>query len=178
METHSQTPNVMDPKGMAYILYKWVNEDKKNRSVMFFTLEKDKGCVTYSGARKNLIATVASAASTDRILRIMLSKAVETTGDAVGKNPVLMRKIKKAESWARVVALSVLWVVGFLLFAHGLDTAIIQKIWVWDVLIRIAGAGILYFAYRVSCVLLDLGLLPKCLTDEQDDSPKGSDPQA
>ena len=96
----------------------------------------------------------------------------------VGKNPVLMRKIKNAESWIRAVVLSVLWVAGFLLFAHDLDAAVIQKSWVLDVLIRIAGAGILYLVCRVSCMLLDLGLLPKCLTDEQDDSPKGSDPQA
>ena len=78
--------------------------------------------------------------------------------------------LNNIESWLRVLGLSILAGVGFVLLLHDIDADTPTMSWGWSVLARIAGAGILYLAYKVGKTLHEWGLLPTILTeDELDD---------
>lgn len=71
------------------------------------------------------------------------------------------------ESWLRVLGLSLLAGVGFVLLLHDLDADTPTLSMGWSLLARIAGAGVLYITYKVGKALHKWGLLPTILTDEQ-----------
>ena len=68
----------------------------------------------------------------------------------------------------RVLGLSLLVGVGFVLILHDLDTDAPTMLWVWSLLARIAGAGVLYLAGKVGKALHKWGMLPTILTDEEE----------
>lgn len=74
----------------------------------------------------------------------------------------------KIESWLRVVGLSILAGVGVALLVHGLDAEEPMMAWYWSLLLRIAGAGMMYLAYRAGKTLHEWGLLPTILTDDEE----------
>lgn len=89
------------------------------------------------------------------------------------------QRLNNIEAWLRVLGLSILAGVGFCLLLHDIDADTPTMSWGWSVLARIAGAGILYLAYKVGKALHKWGLLPTILTgDEPDGNPKATDPQA
>lgn len=73
------------------------------------------------------------------------------------------------ESWLRVLGLSILAGVGFVLLLHDLDAGTPTLSMGWSILARIAGAGILYLAYKVGKALHKWGLLPTTLTEEDEE---------
>ena len=75
-------------------------------------------------------------------------------------------RLTTIESWLRVLGLSLLAGVGFMLLFHDLDAETMS--WGWSVLARIAGAGVLYLAYKVGKALHKWGLLPTVLTEEEE----------
>ena len=74
----------------------------------------------------------------------------------------------KIESWLRVVGLALLGGVGFCLLLHDLDVDEPTMAWYWNLLARVAGAGMMYLAYRACKALHKWGLLPTILTAEED----------
>ena len=69
-----------------------------------------------------------------------------------------------------MLGLSLLAGVGFVLLLHDIDADTPTMSLGWSVLARIAGAGVLYLAYKVGKTLHEWGLLPTILTeDELDD---------
>ena len=88
-------------------------------------------------------------------------------------------RLTTIEAWLRVLGLSLLAGVGFVLLLHDIDTDVPTMSWGWSILARIAGAGIIYLACKVCKALHKWGLLPTILTgDEPDGNPKATDPQA
>lgn len=87
--------------------------------------------------------------------------------------------LNKIESWLRVLGLSILAGVGVALLVHDLDADEPTMAWGWSLLARVAGAGIMYLAYRAGKALHEWGMLPTILTeeDEPDGNPKATDPQ-
>lgn len=77
------------------------------------------------------------------------------------------QRLTTIESWLRVLGLSILAGVGFVLLLHDLDAGTPTLSMGWSLLARIAGAGVLYITYKVGKVLHKWGLLPTILTDEQ-----------
>lgn len=71
------------------------------------------------------------------------------------------------EAWLRVLGLSILAGVGFILLLHDIDSDVPTMSWGWSVLARIAGAGIIYIACKVGKALHKWGLLPTVLTEEE-----------
>lgn len=88
--------------------------------------------------------------------------------------------LNNIESWLRVLGLSILAGVGFVLLMHDIDSDVPTMSWGWSLLARFAGAGILYLAYKVGKALHKWGMLPTILTDddEPDGNPKAPAPQA
>lgn len=79
-------------------------------------------------------------------------------------------RLTLVEAWLRVLGLSILAGVGVALLVHDLDADEPTMVWYWSLLARVAGAGIMYLAYRAGKALYDWGMLPKILTeDEQED---------
>lgn len=74
-------------------------------------------------------------------------------------------RLTTIEAWLRVLGLSVLAGIGFILLLHDLDADTPTLSMGWSVLARIAGAGMLYLAYKVGKALHKWGLLPTILTD-------------
>lgn len=74
--------------------------------------------------------------------------------------------LNNIEAWLRVLGLSILAGVGFVLLLHDLDAD--TPTWPFSTLARIAGAGIIYLAYKVGKALHKWGLLPTILTDEEE----------
>lgn len=70
------------------------------------------------------------------------------------------------ESWLRVLGLSLLAGVGFVLLLHDLDAGTQTLPWGWSLLARIAGAGLLYITYKVGKALHEWGMLPMLTEDE------------
>lgn len=89
-------------------------------------------------------------------------------------------RLMNVESWLRVLGLSILVGVGFVLILHDLDSDVPTMSWGWSVLARIAGAGVLYLAYKVGRALHKWGMLPTALTDDEEPNgtPKTTAPQA
>lgn len=77
-------------------------------------------------------------------------------------------RLTAVESWLRVLGLSLLAGVGFVLLLHGLDAEEPMMAWYWSLLLRIAGAGMLYLIYRAGKTLHKWGMLSK-FEDELDD---------
>ena len=76
--------------------------------------------------------------------------------------------LNNIESWLRVLGLSILAGIGFVLLMHDMDADTPTLSMGWSVLARIAGAGILYLACRVGKALHKWGMLPTILTDEEE----------
>ena len=76
-------------------------------------------------------------------------------------------RLTNIESWLRVLGLSLLAGVGFCLLLHDLDTDVPTMAWYWSLLLRIAGAGMLYLIYRAGKTLHEWGLLPTILTEDE-----------
>ena len=77
-------------------------------------------------------------------------------------------RLTSIEAWLRMVGLSLLAGVGFVLLFHGLDAEGSMMAWYWSLLARVAGAGMMYLTYRVGKALKEWGLLPTILTAEED----------
>ncbi|WP_297172739.1 hypothetical protein [uncultured Porphyromonas sp.] len=73
------------------------------------------------------------------------------------------------ESWLRVLGLSILAGVGFVLLLHDLDAGTPTLSMGWSLLARVAGAGVLYITYKVGKALHKWGMLPMLTEDELDD---------
>ena len=76
--------------------------------------------------------------------------------------------LNNIEAWLRVLGLSILAGIGFILLFHDLDAGTPTLSMGWSLLARIAGAGILYLAYKVGKALHKWGLLPTILTDDEE----------
>ena len=77
--------------------------------------------------------------------------------------------LNNIEAWLRVLGLTLLAGVGFVLLLHDLDADTPTMSWGWSLLARIAGAGLLYITYKVGKALHKWGLLPTITTDDIDD---------
>lgn len=71
------------------------------------------------------------------------------------------------EAWLRVLGLSILAGVGFVLLLHDIDSDTPTMSCGWSVLARVAGAGVLYLIYRAGKALHKWGMLPTALTEEE-----------
>lgn len=76
-------------------------------------------------------------------------------------------RLTTIEAWLRVLGLSILAGVGFVLLLHDLDAGKPTLSMGWSLLARIAGAGVLYITYKVGKALHKWGLLPTILTEEE-----------
>lgn len=76
-------------------------------------------------------------------------------------------RLTLVEAWLRVVGLAVLGGVGFVLLFHGLDADEPTMAWYWSLLLRIAGAGMMYLAYRAGKALYDWGMLPHIMYEDE-----------
>lgn len=77
-------------------------------------------------------------------------------------------RLTNIEAWLRVLGLSILAGVGFVLLLHDIDSDTPTMSMSWSLLARIAGAGVLYLAYKVGKALHKWGLLPTILTDDEE----------
>lgn len=73
------------------------------------------------------------------------------------------------EAWLRVLGLSILAGIGFVLLLHDLDADTPTLSMGWSLLARVAGAGVLYIAYKVGKALHKWGLLPTILTEDDEE---------
>jgi hypothetical protein len=78
------------------------------------------------------------------------------------------QRLTTIESWLRVLGLSILAGVGFVLLLHDIDASTPTLSMGWSLLARIAGAGVLYITYKVGKALHKWGLLPTILTEEEE----------
>lgn len=78
------------------------------------------------------------------------------------------QRLTTIEAWLRVLGLSILAGVGFVLLLHDLDADTPTMSMGWSLLARVAGAGLLYITYKVGKVLHKWGLLPR-FEDELED---------
>ena len=76
--------------------------------------------------------------------------------------------LNKIESWLRVLGLSLIAGVGFMLLFHDTDADTPTLSWGWSLIARVAGAWLMYLAYRAGKVLHKWGMLPTILTDEEE----------
>ncbi len=85
-------------------------------------------------------------------------------------------RLTLVEAWLRVVGLAVLGGVGFVLLFHGLDSDEPTMAWYWSLLARVAGAGMMYLAYRAGKALKEWGMLPHIMyEDELEDAGRESE---
>lgn len=77
-------------------------------------------------------------------------------------------RLTTIEAWLRVLGLSILAGIGFVLLLHDLDAGTHTLSMGWSILARIAGAGVLYITYKVGKALHKWGLLPTILTDDEE----------
>lgn len=87
--------------------------------------------------------------------------------------------LNNIEAWLRVLGLSILAGVGFVLLLHDIDSDVPTMSWGWSILARIAGAGVMYLTCKIGKALHKWGLLPTILTDDEepDGNPKAPAPQ-
>ena len=76
-------------------------------------------------------------------------------------------RLTTVEAWLRVLGLSILAGIGFVLLLHDLDSDVPTMAWGWSLLARVAGAGMLYLTYRAGKALHKWGMLPTILTEEE-----------
>lgn len=77
-------------------------------------------------------------------------------------------RLTAVEAWLRVLGLSILAGIGFVLLLHDMDADTPTMSMGWSILARIAGAGVLYITYKVGKALHKWGLLPTVLTDDEE----------
>lgn len=77
------------------------------------------------------------------------------------------QRLTTIEAWLRFAGLALLAGVGFVLLVHDIDAEEPTMAWYWSLLARIAGAGMMYLAYRAGKALHEWGLLPTILTEEE-----------
>lgn len=77
-------------------------------------------------------------------------------------------RLTTVEAWLRVLGLSLLAGVGFVLLLHDLDADTPTMSMGWSLLARVAGAGVMYLTYKVGKALHRWGLLPTILTEEEE----------
>ena len=68
------------------------------------------------------------------------------------------------EAWLRVLGLSLLAGVGFVLLLHDLDADVTT--WPFSLLARVAGVGVIYFTCRVGKALHKWSMLPTILDND------------
>lgn len=78
-------------------------------------------------------------------------------------------RLTTIEAWLRVLGLSLLAGIGFILLLHDLDSCTQTLAWGWSLLARAAGAGMLYLTYKVGKTLHKWGMLPMLTEDELED---------
>lgn len=78
------------------------------------------------------------------------------------------QRLTTIESWLRVLGLSLIAGVGFMLLFHDIDSDAPTLSWGWSLLARVAGAWIMYLACRAGKVLHKWGMLPKFEDDLED----------
>lgn len=76
-------------------------------------------------------------------------------------------RLTRVEAWLRGLGLSLLAGLGFVLLLHGLDAEEPTMAWYWSLLLRIAGAGMMYLAYRAGRALREWGMLPTILNEDE-----------
>lgn len=74
-------------------------------------------------------------------------------------------RLTTIEAWLRVLGLSILAGVGFVLLLHDLDVDVTT--WSFSLLARVAGVGVIYFTCKVGKTLHKWGMLPKMLTEDE-----------
>lgn len=77
------------------------------------------------------------------------------------------QSLKTIEAWLRVLGLSLLAGVGFVLLLHDLDVDVTT--WPFSLLARVAGAGVMYLTCKIGKALHKWGLLPTILTEEEEE---------
>lgn len=78
-------------------------------------------------------------------------------------------RLTTVEAWLRVLGLSLLAGVGFVLLLHDLDADTSTLSMGWSLLARVAGAGMVYLTYKVGKTLYKWGMLPMLTEDELED---------
>ena len=78
------------------------------------------------------------------------------------------QRLTTIEARLRVLGMRLLAVVGFALLVHDLDADNPMITWYWSLLLRSAGGGMLYLAYRADKRLHERGILPR-VEDEPGD---------
>lgn len=74
--------------------------------------------------------------------------------------------LNNIEAWLRVLGLSILAGIGFVLLLHDLDVDVTT--WPFSLLARVAGAGVMYLTCKIGKALKEWGMLPTILTDEEE----------
>ena len=77
-------------------------------------------------------------------------------------------RLTTVEAWLRVLGLSLLAGIGFILILHDLDSDVPTMAWGWSLLARVAGAGVMYLTCKIGKALHKWGLLPTILTEEEE----------
>lgn len=75
--------------------------------------------------------------------------------------------LNKVEAWLRVLGLSLLAGIGFVLLLHDLDSCTPTLSLGWSLLARVAGAGMVYLTYKVGKTLYKWGMLPKMMYEDK-----------
>lgn len=74
-------------------------------------------------------------------------------------------RLETIEAWLRVLGLSLLAGVGFVLLLHDLDVDVTT--WPFSLLARVAGAGVMYLTCKIGKALHKWGMLPKMLAEDE-----------
>lgn len=74
-------------------------------------------------------------------------------------------RLETIEAWLRVLGLSLLAGVGFVLLLHDLDVDVTT--WPFSLLARVAGAGVMYLTCKIGKALHKWGLLPKMMYEDE-----------
>lgn len=75
------------------------------------------------------------------------------------------QELNNIESWLRVLGLSLLAGLGFVLLLHDLDVDVTT--WSFSLLARVAGVGVIYFTCRIGKALHKWGMLPKIMYEDK-----------
>lgn len=73
-------------------------------------------------------------------------------------------RLTTIEAWLRVLGLSLLAGVGFVLLLHDLDADVTT--WPFSLLARVAGVGVIYSACKIGKALHKWGMLPTILDND------------
>ena len=83
-------------------------------------------------------------------------------------NTMTKQRLTTIEAWLRVLGLTALAGIGFILLLHDLDADTPTLSMGWSLLARIAGVGVIYITYKVGKTLHKWGMLPTILTEEEE----------